>query len=94
MVTEELRAEHDLKVARFYIEIRESPTGAKLRCEEILGKTPRFSKTDSALWFLAQADEILAQTEDREDNLNEAIAAYKRKEANVSSSTASPSEPN
>jgi len=78
MVTEELRAEHNLKVARYYLEVRESPTAAKMRCQEILRKTIRFSKTDSALWYLAQADEILAQTEDREDNLNEAIAAYRR----------------
>ena len=78
MVTQELHAEHQLKVARFYLDVRESAQVAKMRCLEILEKSPRFTKMDIALWYLAQADEGLAQTEEWEDNINEAIASYQR----------------
>jgi hypothetical protein len=78
MVTQELSAEHHLKIARFYIEVRESLEAAKMRCLEILKKQPGFTKIDIALWYLAQAEEGLAQTEEPEDNINGAIASYER----------------
>ncbi len=78
MVTQELRAQHELKVARFYLEMRESPTAAKMRCLEIVTKLPKFSGMDDALWLLAQADEQLAQSGGWEENTNEAITCYER----------------
>jgi outer membrane assembly lipoprotein YfiO len=78
MVTQELLADHNLKVARFYLDVRESAQAAMARCLEVITKYPSFSRTDTALWYLAQADEVLAQTEDGEDNIAKAIASYQR----------------
>jgi outer membrane protein assembly factor BamD (BamD/ComL family) len=44
MPSEELMAEHELKVARFYLEIRESAMAAKMRSLIVVRKHPRFSE--------------------------------------------------
>ncbi len=71
MVVEELLAEHDLKVAKFYLEVRESPEAAKARCMNIIEKWPGFSRLDVALWYLAQVEEA-------EANSNDFVEYYKR----------------
>ena len=54
---------HELKVARFYFDIRESAQAAQLRTEEILNKYPNFSRFDEALYLHARAMEIQEDTE-------------------------------
>ena len=60
---QEILAMHELKVARFYFEIRESAQAAQLRTEEILNNYPNFSRFDEALWLHARA---MADQEDTE----------------------------
>ena len=64
MVIQEIRAEHELKVARFYFSIRESPVATELRCREIVDHYSESSKMDVALWYLAQALEMQSQAPD------------------------------
>ncbi|HEX5732434.1 MAG TPA: outer membrane protein assembly factor BamD [Blastocatellia bacterium] len=60
---QEILAMHELKVARFYFEIRESAQAAQMRTEEILNNYPNFSRFDEALWLHARA---MAEQEDTE----------------------------
>jgi len=62
-IYEEL-AEHEMKVARFYYNVRDAPEAARQRTEEILNKYPRYSQFDEALLYhaLAAADEGDAET--------------------------------
>ena len=60
---QELLAMHELKVARFYYELRNASAGTQLRTEEILNKYPNFTLFDEALWLHAKA---MADQEDTE----------------------------
>lgn len=77
-ITEELLADHELKIAKFYLDIRDAPVAAKARCQVAVQKYPRFTHIDNVLWYLGQADENLAQTEEWETNINEAVVSYKK----------------
>jgi outer membrane protein assembly factor BamD len=77
---QELLALHELKVARFYFEIRESAQAAQLRTEEILNKYPNFSRFDEALYLHAKAMEIQEDTETASQNLARIVASYPHSE--------------
>lgn len=61
--SQEILGMHELKVARFYFNIRQSAQAAQMRTEEILNKYPKFSRFDEALWIHARA---MADQEDTE----------------------------
>jgi outer membrane protein assembly factor BamD len=61
--TQEILGMHELKVARFYFNIRQAAQAAQMRTEEILNKYPNFSRFDEALWLHARA---MADQEDTE----------------------------
>jgi outer membrane protein assembly factor BamD len=77
---EEILAMHELKVARFYFELREAPSAAQMRTEEILNKYPQFSRFDEALWLHARAMEMQEDTETASQNLARIIASYPHSE--------------
>ena len=52
---QEILAMHELKVARFYFDIRESAQAAQMRTEEILNKYPNFSRFYESLFLHARA---------------------------------------
>jgi hypothetical protein len=60
---QEILALHELKVARFYFELREAPIAAQMRTEEILNNYPKFTRFDEALFLHARA---MANQEDTE----------------------------
>src|SRR5205085_8182735 len=73
---QEILAMHELKVARFYFDIRQSPTAAQGRAEEILSKYPNFSRFDEALWLHARALELQEDTETASQNLQRLVSSY------------------
>jgi outer membrane protein assembly factor BamD len=73
---QEILAMHELKVARFYIEIRESATACQLRTEEILSKYPNFTRFDEALWLHARALELQEDTETASGDLTRLVSSY------------------
>jgi Outer membrane lipoprotein len=77
---QEILAMHELKVARFYFDIRESATAAQLRTEEILNKYPDFSRFDEALWLHARAMADQEDTETASQDLTRLITNYPHSE--------------
>ena len=77
---QEILAMHELKVARFYFDIRESAQAAQLRTEEILNKYPNFSRFDEALYLHARAMEIQEDTETASRDLARIIASHPHSE--------------
>lgn len=77
---QEILAMHELKVARFYFNIRESAQAAQLRTEEILNKYPNFSRFDEALYLHARAMEIQEDTETASQNFARIVASYPHSE--------------
>lgn len=73
---QEILAMHELKVARFYFDIRESAQAAQMRTEEILNKYPNFSRFDEALFLHARAMELQEDTETASQNLVRIITSY------------------
>ncbi len=73
---QEILAMHELKVARFYFDIRESAQAAQMRTEEILNKYPNFSRFDEALFLHARAMELQEDTETASQNLARIITSY------------------
>jgi outer membrane protein assembly factor BamD len=73
---QEILAMHELKVARFYFDIRESAQAAQMRTEEILNKYPNFSRFDEALFLHARALEIQEDTETASRDLSRIITSY------------------
>lgn len=73
---QEILAMHELKVARFYFDIRESAQAAQMRTEEILNKYPNFSRFDEALYLHARAMELQEDTETASQNLAQIVASY------------------
>jgi len=68
---QEIISEHELKVARFYLERREAVQAAEMRCLSIVEKRTRFTKLDEVLWHLATIEEA-------EENPDKAIEHYGR----------------
>ncbi len=77
---QEILAMHELKVARFYFEIRESAQAAQMRTEEILNKYPNFSRFDEALYLHARAMELQEDTETASRDLARIVASYPHSE--------------
>jgi outer membrane protein assembly factor BamD len=77
---QEILAMHELKVARFYFDIRESAQAAQLRTEEILNKYPNFSRFDEALYLHARAMELQEDTETASQNLARIVSSYPHSE--------------
>lgn len=61
--TQEVLAEGDYKIARFYY-MRGSLPAARSRFQEIVERYPDFSATDSSLWYLGQSLERLKKTKE------------------------------
>jgi len=77
---QEILAMHELKVARFYFEIRESAQAAQMRTEEILNKYPNFSRFDEALFLHAKAMELQEDTETASRDLARIISSHPHSE--------------
>ncbi len=77
---QEILAMHELKVARFYFDIRESAQAAQMRTEEILNKYPNFSRFDEALYLHARAMEIQEDTETASRDLARIVASHPHSE--------------
>lgn len=77
---QEILAMHELKVARFYFELRESAQAAQMRTEEILNKYPNFSRFDEALYLHAKSMEIQEDTETASRDLARIIASHPHSE--------------
>lgn len=77
---QEILAMHELKVARFYFDIRESAQAAQMRTEEILNKYPNFSRFDEALFLHARAMEIQEDTETASRDLARIVASHPHSE--------------
>ena len=77
---QEILAMHELKVARFYFDIRDSAQAAQMRTEEILNKYPNFSRFDEALYLHARAMEIQEDTETASRDLARIIASHPHSE--------------
>lgn len=77
---QEILAMHELKVARFYFEIRESAQAAQMRTEEILNKYPNFSRFDEALYLHSKAMELQEDTETASRDLSRIISSHPHSE--------------
>jgi outer membrane protein assembly factor BamD len=77
---QEILAMHELKVARFYYDIRESAQAAQMRTQEILDKYPNFSRFDEALWLHAKALADQEDTETASQDLARIITNYPHSE--------------
>jgi outer membrane protein assembly factor BamD len=77
---QEVLAMHELKVARFYFNIRESAQAAQGRTEEILNKYPNFSRFDEALYLHARAMELQEDTETASRDLARIVASHPHSE--------------
>jgi len=77
---QEILAMHELKVAHFYFDIRQSATATQGRTEEILSKYPNFSRFDEALWLHARSLELQEDTETASQNLQRLVANYPKSE--------------
>ncbi len=77
---QEILAMHELKVAKFYYEIRQTATAAQMRTEEILKKYPNFSRFDEALWLHARAMADQEDTESASQDLSRLIINYPHSE--------------
>jgi outer membrane protein assembly factor BamD len=77
---QEILAMHELKVARFYFNVREFAPAAQMRTEEILNKYPNFSRFDEALFLHARAMELQEDTETASRNLAQIVANHPHSE--------------
>ena len=77
---QEILAMHELKVAHFYFEHRESAIAAQMRTEEILNNYPNFSRFAEALFLHALAMELQEDTETASQNLQRIVASYPHSE--------------
>ncbi|HWN99422.1 MAG TPA: outer membrane protein assembly factor BamD [Blastocatellia bacterium] len=77
---DEILAMHELEVAKFYLEIRESAQAAQMRTEEILNKYPNFSRFDEALFLHARAMELQEDTDTASQNLSRIVTSFPHSE--------------
>lgn len=77
---QEILAMHELKVAHFYFDIRESASATQGRTEEILSKYPNFTRFDEALWLHARALELQEDTETASRDLARIVSSYPKSE--------------
>jgi len=74
--TQEYLAMHELKVARFYYDLRKSPQATQMRTEEILNKYPTFSHMDEALYYHAMSMATQEDTETASQDLTRLLKEY------------------
>ncbi|MEN3330894.1 MAG: outer membrane protein assembly factor BamD, partial [Blastocatellia bacterium] len=77
---QEILAMHELKVAHFYFDIRQSASATQGRTEEILSKYPNFTRFDEALWLHARALELQEDTETASRDLSRIVSSYPKSE--------------
>lgn len=77
---QEYLAMHELKVARFYYNLREAALAAQMRTAEILNKYPNFSRFDEALYLHARAMADQEDTETASQDLTRLIKNYPHSE--------------
>src|SRR5205085_10114634 len=77
---QEILAMHELKVAHFYFDIRQSASATQGRTEEILSKYPNFTRFDEALWLHARALELQEDTETASRDLTRIVSSYPKSE--------------
>jgi outer membrane protein assembly factor BamD len=73
---QEYLAEHEMKVARFYYDLRQAPEATRLRTEEILNKYPNYSRFDEALYYHARSMADQEDTETASQDLVRLIREY------------------
>ncbi|HLG16798.1 MAG TPA: outer membrane protein assembly factor BamD [Blastocatellia bacterium] len=73
---QEILAQHELTVGKFYYEIRESAQAAQMRTEEILNKYPNFSRFDEALFLHARSMADQEDTETASQDLTRLVTNY------------------
>jgi outer membrane protein assembly factor BamD len=73
---QEYLAEHEMKVARFYYDLRQAPEATRQRTEEILNKYPNYSKFDEALYYHAKSMADQEDTETASQDLVRIIKEY------------------
>jgi outer membrane protein assembly factor BamD len=73
---QEILAEHEMKVARFYYDLRQAPEATRQRTEEILNKYPNYSHFDEALYYHAKSMADQEDTETASQDLNRVIKEY------------------
>jgi outer membrane protein assembly factor BamD len=73
---QEILAMHELKVAHFYFDIRQSASATQGRTEEILSKYPNFTRFDEALWLHARSLELQEDTETASRDLTRIVSSY------------------
>ena len=69
-------AEHEMKVARFYYDVRGAPEAARLRTEEILNKYQGYSQFDEALFYHARATADAGDAETAAEDLLRLLCLY------------------
>ncbi|HUK89811.1 MAG TPA: outer membrane protein assembly factor BamD [Blastocatellia bacterium] len=74
--TQEYLAMHELRVARFYYDLRKSPQATQMRTEEILNKYPSFSHMDEALYYHALSMANQEDTETASQDLTRLLKEY------------------
>jgi outer membrane protein assembly factor BamD len=77
---QEILATHELKVARFYYDLRRAPIAAQMRTEEILNNYPNFSRFDETLWLHAKAMADQEDTDTASQDLTRLIRNYPHSE--------------
>lgn len=77
---QEYLAMHELKVARFYYNLRNAALATQLRTDEILNKYPNFSRFDEALFLHARAMADQEDTETASKDLSRLITNYPHSE--------------
>lgn len=73
---QEYLAMHELKVAKFYYQIRQAPTATEQRTDYILKNYPNFSHMDEALYYHARAMADQEDTETASQNLSRLLREY------------------
>jgi len=73
---QEYLAEHEMKVARFYYDLRQAPEATRQRTEEILNKYPNYSHFDEALYYHAKSMADQEDTETASQDLVRIIREY------------------
>ena len=73
---QEYLAEHEMRVARFYYDLRQAPEATRLRTEEILNKYPNYSRFDEALYYHAKSMADQEDTETASQDLVRLIREY------------------
>ena len=73
---QELLAGHELKVARFYYDLRQAPAATQRRTEYILNNYPNFSRLDQVLYYHARSMADQEDTQTAGQDLSRLVRQY------------------